>query len=133
MLIYCSKRCCILPCTSKYDRFTARISVEITGVLRRIRTVIYGRNTIPTKRVSHGPYTVVIVMYTNLCVRVNGGFPSFAIVVTLDLGSNVYHGSLLGKFFFITLEIQFGTILRSIISFVLFIDSLRCSTVLSSI
>ncbi len=85
-LIYGSKRCCILPCTSKYDRFTASISLETTGVLRRIRTAIYGRNTVPTKRVSDGPYMVVIVMYTNVCVGVNDVFPSFAIVVTLDLG-----------------------------------------------
>jgi hypothetical protein len=85
-LIYGSKRCCILPCTSKYDRFTARISLETTGVLRPIRTAIYGRNTVPTKRVSHSPYTVVIIMYTDVFVRVNDRKPSFAIVVTLDLG-----------------------------------------------
>jgi hypothetical protein len=88
LLLYGSKRCCILSFTSKYDRFTARTLVETTGVLRRIRTAIYGRNTVPTKRVLHGPYTVVILMYTNVCVRVNGGLWSFAIVVTLDLGTH---------------------------------------------
>ncbi len=44
------------------------------------------RNTVPTKRVFHGPYTVVIIMYTNVHVRVNDGKLSFAIVVMLDLG-----------------------------------------------
>jgi hypothetical protein len=95
-LIYGSKRCCILPCTSKYDRFTARISLEITGVLRRIRTAIYGRNTVPTKRVSHGPYTVVIIMYTDVFAKVNNRKLSFAIVVTLDLGVL----TIVKKFFF---------------------------------
>jgi hypothetical protein len=90
-LIYGGKRCCVLLCTSKYDRFTARISVERTGVLRRIRTAIYGRNTVPTKRVSHGPFTVIIITYTNVFVRVNDGKPSFAIVVTLDLGKELVH------------------------------------------
>ncbi len=85
-LIYGSKRCCILPCTSKYGHFTARVSLETTGLLCRIRTAIYGRNTVPTKRVFHGPYTVVIFMYTNVFVSVNDGKLSFAIVVTLDLG-----------------------------------------------
>ncbi len=89
-LIYGSKRCCILPCTSKYGRFTARISLETTGVLRRIRTAIYGRNTVPTKRVFHGPYTVVIFMYTNVFVSMNDGKLSFPIVVTLDLGMSIH-------------------------------------------
>ncbi len=51
----------------------------------------YGRNTVPTKRMFHGPYTVVIVMYTNVYVIVNDGKPPFMIVVMFDLGiySNV--------------------------------------------
>jgi hypothetical protein len=49
-------------------------------------TATYGRNTVPTERLFHGSYTVVIIMYPNVYVRVNDGKLSFAIVVVLDLG-----------------------------------------------
>jgi len=52
-------------------------------------TVTYGRDTIPTKGALHGPYTVVIIMYPNVYVRVNDGKPSVALVVTLDMGMHM--------------------------------------------
>ncbi len=49
-------------------------------------TVEYGRNTVPTKCLFHGPYTVVIMTFTNVYISVNDGLPSFTIIVMLDLG-----------------------------------------------
>ncbi len=51
-------------------------------------TAKYGRNTVHTKRLFHGPYTVVIITYTDVRVRGNGGKPSFTITVTLLLGGH---------------------------------------------
>ena len=49
-------------------------------------TVEYGRNTVPTKCLFHGTYTVVIMTFTNVYISVNDGLPSFTIIVMLDLG-----------------------------------------------
>ena len=53
-------------------------------------TVEYGRNTVPTKCLFHGPYTVVIMTFTNVYISVNDGLPSFTIIVMLDLGKFVF-------------------------------------------
>ncbi len=49
-------------------------------------TVEYGRNTVPTKCVFHGPYMVVIITFTNVYISVNDGLSSITIIVMLDLG-----------------------------------------------
>ncbi len=50
----------------------------------------YGRNTAHTKRVFHGPYTVVIILFTAVSVSVNDDLRSFTIVVMVDLGSTLF-------------------------------------------
>ena len=50
-------------------------------------TAIYGRNTVPTKRVIYGPYTVVSMPFTVVYVNVYGCIRPFTVVVLLDLGT----------------------------------------------
>ena len=52
-------------------------------------TASYDRNTVHTKRVIYGPYTVVILSVTAVYVIVDGSLRSFTIVVMIDLGSKV--------------------------------------------
>jgi len=49
-------------------------------------TAIYGRSTVPTKRVIYGPYTVVSMPFTVVYVNVYGCIRPFTVVVLLDLG-----------------------------------------------
>ena len=49
-------------------------------------TAWYDRNTVPTKRVIYGPFTIVNVSFTAVYVVVNDCLRSFTIVVLMDMG-----------------------------------------------
>jgi hypothetical protein len=77
---------CIRWCSAKDGRNTAVKLLLTTLCFVVNETTRYGRNTIATKRVIDGPFTVVNIAFTAVHVIVYVRIRSFTFVVTIDLG-----------------------------------------------